>query len=199
MTYKLIGEGTPVRLFVAGLHGDEWKETSDILEDMQAPKEGSLALIPFVHAHPYISTLDDSYFTGPGLPIIRAIEELKPDIYLELHSYSAKNLLALTGPDRLEHAGVPAFSRLDHDVLLGSVGPLIRRKYFPARALCLTFEIQKANEASKRHARELVNFVGGCTGRDEFISFMFRRYPLQAGNVIRDYRNFYGQMGKDDI
>jgi hypothetical protein len=194
MSYRILGQGLPVRLFVAGLHGEEWKDTSDILENIQAPKEGTLAVIPVVSTGNYVSTLDDTYFTGIGLPIIKAVEDLHPDVYIELHSYSAKNLVALTEPDRIERVGVPAFSRLDHDLLLGSVGPFIRRKYFPAQALCLTFEIQKDNHMSKQHATELIDIVKECRSKEEFIRFMFRRYPRQAESVIRDYRNFYGSL-----
>jgi hypothetical protein len=192
MAYRILGHGDPVRLFVAGLHGNEWKDTSDILENIRAPGKGTLAVIPVVSKGNYVSTLDDSYFTDIGQAIIEAVEELHPVIYIELHSYSAKNLAALTEQDRLERVGVPAFSRLEHDVLLGSVGPFIRRKYFPAQALCLTFEIQKGNPVSKQHASELINVVKECTSKEDFIRYMFRRYPKQAENVIRDYRKFYG-------
>ncbi|WP_292464598.1 DUF2119 domain-containing protein [Methanolobus sp.] len=192
MSYKILGQGLPVRLFVAGLHGNEWKDTSDILENVQAPEKGTLAVIPVVSTGNYVSTLDDSYFTTIGQSITEAVEELHPDIYIELHSYSAKNLSALTEPDRLQRVGVPAFSRLNYGVLLGSVGPFIRRKYFPAQALCLTFEIQKDNVMSKKYATELIGIVKECTSKEEFVRFMFRRYPKQAENVIRDYRNFYG-------
>jgi hypothetical protein len=197
MSYRILGQGLPIRLFVAGLHGEEWKDTSDILENIQAPKKGTLAVIPVVSAGNYVSTLDDTYFTSIGQPIIEAVEELHPCIYIELHSYSAKNLEALTDPDRLKRAGVPAFSRLEHDVLLGSVGPFIRRKYFLPQALCLTFEIQKDNPLSKQHAAELIDIVKECRSKVEFVRFMFSRYPEQAKNVIRDYRNFYGLQ--DDL
>ncbi len=192
MAYRILGYGDPVRLFVAGLHGNEWEDTSDILENIRAPGKGTLAVIPVVSKGNYVSTLDDSYFTDTGQSIIEAVEELHPAIYIELHSYSAKNLAALTEPGRLERVGVPAFSRLEHDVLLGSVGPFIRRKYFPAQALCLTFEIQKGNPLSKQHASELINVVKECISKEDFIRYMFSRYPKQAENVIRDYRNFYG-------
>jgi hypothetical protein len=199
MAYRVLGYGAPIRLFVAGLHGSEWKDTSDILENIHAPKEGTLAVIPVVSTGDYVSTLDDTYFTTTGKSIIEAVEELHPDIYIELHSYSAKNLSALTEPDRLKRVGVPAFSRLEHGVLLGSVGPFIRRKYFPAQALCLTFEIQKDNAMSKKYATELIGIVKECTSKEEFVRFMFRRYPRQAENVIRDYRNFYGLQDEPSL
>ena len=199
MAYRVLGYGAPIRLFVAGLHGSEWKDTSGILENIRAPKEGTLAVIPVVSTGDYVSTLDDTYFTTTGQSIIEAVEELHPDIYIELHSYSANNLSALTEPDRLKRVGVPAFSRLEHDVLLGSVGPFIRRKYFTAQALCLTFEIQKNNTLSKKHATEIIDVVKECTSKEDFIRFMFKRYPKQAENVIRDYRNFYGLQDEPSL
>ena len=198
MSYRILGEGKPVRLFVAGLHGDEWKDTSDILENIEAPKTGTLAVIPLVSDGNYISTLDDRYFTDIGIPIIEAVEQLNPEVYIEIHSYSAENLEALTGANRLDRIGVPAFSRLDHDVLLGSVAPYIRRKYFPQDALCLTFEIQKENPGSKEYARNIINRMKEFTSRDEFLNCMLERYPKQARKAIDDYKKFYG-LSDDQI
>nr|WP_321498744.1 DUF2119 domain-containing protein [uncultured Methanolobus sp.] len=198
MSYRILGEGKPVRLFVAGLHGDEWKDTSDILENIEAPKTGTLAVIHLVSDGNYISTLDDRYFTDIGIPIIEAVEQLNPEVYIEIHSYSAENLEALTGANRLDRIGVPAFSRLDHDVLLGSVAPYIRRKYFPQDALCLTFEIQKENPGSKEYARTIINRMKEFTSRDEFLNCMLERYPKQARKAIDDYKKFYG-LSDDQI
>ena len=198
MSYRILGKGKPVRLFVAGLHGDEWKDTSDILENIEAPGEGTLAVIPLVSKGNYISTLDDRYFTEIGTPIIEAVEELRPEVYIEIHSYSAENIEKLTGAQRLDRIGVPAFSRLDHDVLLGSVSPHIRRKYFPQEALCLTFEIQKGNALSKEYATKLINRMKEFTSRDEFLNCMLERYPRQARKAIEDYKNFYG-LSDDEL
>ncbi|TGC09548.1 DUF2119 domain-containing protein [Methanolobus halotolerans] len=192
MSYKIQGKGRPVRLFVAGLHGNEWKDTTDILENMGAPEKGTLATIPLVSKGNYISTLDDNYFTEAGQVIIDTVEELRPEVYIELHSYSAENLEKLTGSERLERTGVPAFSQLDHGVLLGSVAPSIRRKYFPPEALCLTFEIQKENSLSKQYASKMINRMKEFTSRDEFLKCMLRRYPEQARKAIEDYKKFYG-------
>ncbi|WMW22590.1 DUF2119 domain-containing protein [Methanolobus mangrovi] len=197
MSYRILGEGKPVRLFVAGLHGEEWKDTSDILEGIEAPQKGTLAIIPLVNKGNYISTLDDNYFTDIGTPIIEAVEELRPDIYIEIHSYSAENLIKLTEPERLDRIGVPAFSRLDHDVLLGSVAPYIRRKYFPQDALCLTFEIQKENALSKQYAAKIIDQMKEFVSKEDFLKCMLKRYPKQAKKAIEDYRNFYG-LSNDD-
>jgi hypothetical protein len=93
---------------------------------------------------------------------------------------------------------VPAFSKLDHDVLLGSVAPYIRRKYFSQAALCLTFEIQKENVLSKEYATKLINKMKEFTSRDEFLSCMLEKYPKQARKAIEDYKNFYG-LSDDEL
>ncbi len=59
---KIYGHGKPVRLFVAGLHGDEWKDTTEILMGIKPPEKGTLALIPLVKRGKYISTLDPDYY-----------------------------------------------------------------------------------------------------------------------------------------
>lgn len=192
MYYTILGEGRPIRLFVAGLHGNEWKDTSDILEDMEAPKIGSLVIIPLVSKGNYISTLDDNYFTDWGKEIIATIEELKPEVYIELHSYSAENKEKLTDPERINKIGVPAFSILDNDVLLGSVAPYIRREYFPMDSLCLTFEIQKENPNSKDYAARFIKRMKDCNSKDDFIEFMLKRYPKQARKAIENFKRFYG-------
>ena len=169
MSLKILGNGKPVRLFVAGLHGNEWKDTSDILENIEAPETGTLAIIPLVNKENYISTLNESYFTDIGQEIIAAIEQLIPEIYIELHSYSAENQSKLTDPERIDKIGVPAFSKLDNDMLLGSVAPYIRRKYFPIDALCLTFEIQKNNQSSKEYATRFIDRMKECNSNEDFL------------------------------
>jgi hypothetical protein len=197
MPIKILGHGRPMRLFVSGLHGNEWKDTSDILENIETPETGSLAVIPLVNKVDYISTLNENYFADIGQTIIAAIKELNPDIYIELHSYSAENKAKLTDPERINNIGVPAFSKLDHDVLLGSVAPYIRRNYFPIDALCLTFEIQKDNPDSKKYATRIINKMKDCTSKDDFIEFMLKRYPEQAKKAIENFKRFYGIQDED--
>lgn len=192
MKYKVMGDGDPIRLFVGGLHGNEWMDTSDILEKLEPPTVGSLAVIPVVCKEKYVSTLEESYYRTLGKPIIRAVEELRPSIYIEFHSYSKQNQKMLTGTDRIHKTGVPAYSQLDNDVLLGSVSPIIRRNYFPVEALCLSFEIQKKNPISREYGSKIARKMKECLSRDHFIKKLKKRYPVQAKKVIEDYRDFYG-------
>lgn len=190
--YKILGNGEPVRLFVGGLHGNEWIDTSDILEGLQAPKIGTLIIMSVIVKNQYISTLDNTYYSTLGSPIIKTIKELCPSIYVEFHSYSKKNKDSLTDTDRIEKKGVPAFSELNYDVLMGSVSPIIRKELFTCNDLCLSFEIQKDNPLSKKYTKKLAVKLKECLSKDQFIIQFSLKYPQQSKKVIEDYRNFYG-------
>lgn len=191
---KVSGHGKPVRLFVAGLHGDEWKDTTEILLKIRAPERGTLALIPLVQRGEYTSTLDPAYYPVMGKSILEAIEALNPEIYIELHSYSRENLEKLAGRDRLERIGVPAYSVLKAGVLLGSVSPQVRKKYFPKEALCLSFEIQKESPESREFVECILEVLKETGSRDEFIEYLKNEFPEQARKAIEDYRRFYGEI-----
>jgi hypothetical protein len=191
---KIYGNGKPTRLFVAGLHGEEWKDTTGILKSLKPPKTGTLALIPLVNNGKYISTLETDYYPKTGKKIIEAIEILKPEIYVELHSYARENFEKLTGKDRFNRIGVPAYSVLKEGVLLGSVSPFIRKKYFSKEALCLSFEIQKGNQRSRKFTALILDTLKETQSRDEFIEYLKKEFPLQANKAIEDYRLFYGEM-----
>jgi hypothetical protein len=191
---RVYGHGEPVRLFVAGLHGNEWKDTTEILMKIKPPERGTLALIPLVRKGEYTSTLDPAYYPIMGRSILEAIEALNPDIYIELHSYSRKNLENLAGKDRLERIGVPAYSILKSGVLLGSVSPWVRKKYFPKEALCLSFEIQKGNSESREFAAIMLDVLKETESRDKFIAFLKKEFPEQASKAMEDYRRFYGEI-----
>ena len=189
---KIYGSGSPIRLFVAGLHGNEWHDTSELLFNTTPPQNGTLAVIPIVNYGEYISTLDDKYYTTLGSRIINAVNRLQPSIYVELHSYSADNLGKLIDNERINKTGVPAYSELKDGVLLGSVAPYIRLNHFTMDALCLSFEIQKDSERSILFAAELLDVVKNCVKRDDFIEYLEERYPLQARKAIENYKRFYG-------
>jgi len=191
---KTYGNGRPIRLFVAGLHGEEWKDTTGMLKAIKAQKAGTLVLIPLVSSGNYISTLEADYYPGTGKKIIKAIEELKPEIYVELHSYAVEKLEKLTGKDRLDRIGVPAYSILKEGVLLGSVSPWIRKEYFPKEALCLSFEIQKGNVKSREFTALILDVLKDTRSRDEFIEYLKKEFPVQAKKAIDDYRRFYGEI-----
>ena len=87
---------------------------------------------------------------------------------------------------------MPAYSVLKEGVLLGSVSPWIRKKYFPKEALCLSFELQKENIESRKFTARMLEVLKETQSRDEFIEYLKKEFPVQAKKAIEDYRQFYG-------
>jgi len=186
-----LGSGDPKRLFVGGLHGNEWRRTSAILERLSAPRRGTLAIIPKLTDRPYISTLDDRYYDAYGRILIAAINEIMPAIYLELHSYH--DFDSLTDPMRIERRGVPAYIELEDGILIGSISPILRRRCFSMHNLCISIETpEKGSHGSQRVLKRLLDFTKDCESRDEFIDFILDRYPEQGRLAIENYKRFYG-------
>ena len=186
----ILGSGDPRRLFVGGLHGDEWMHTSALLESLDAPETGTLVIIPKLTDRAYVSTLDDRYYEGYGRDLVAAIEEIKPAIYLELHSYS--DFYGLTDSGRIDEKGVPAYVELEDRVLVGSISPILRRICFSVRDFCVSFEIPAGEDQSQKLAKELLDFTKDCVSVTEFVDFMLGRYPEQGRRAIDNYMRFYG-------
>lgn len=115
-----------------------------------------------------------------------------PDIYVELHSYSSKNFDKLVSNTRIDDVGVPGFSILEENVLMGSSSPHIRKDHFLVETLCLTFEIERLNFKSKEFATKILDVVKESHSRDDFINYMMAHYPVVAKKAIEDYKRFYG-------
>lgn len=156
------------------------------------PEIGTFAVIPIVDNGEYVSTLDERYYTTLGRKIIDAVDILHPNIYVELHSYSAANYAKLTDEDRINKTGVPAYIELKDGVLLGSVAPYIRLKYFQMDSLCISFEIQRNNERSLHFAAKLLDVVKNCVKRDDFVEYLEEMFPRQGKKAIENYKRFYG-------
>ena len=185
-----LGSGDPKRLFVGGLHGDEWVHTSALLESLDAPRTGTLVVIPKLTDRAYVSTLDNRYYEGYGRDLVAAIEEIKPAIYLELHSYS--DFEGLTDFRRIDKKGVPAYVELEDGILIGSISPILRRRCFSVRDFCVSFEIPAEGRGSQKLVKELLDFTKDCVSVAGFVDFMLSRYPEQGRRAIADYRRFYG-------
>jgi len=191
---QIYGSGRPIRLFVAGLHGMEWEDTTEILKNITPPKIGTLVLIPLVSKGAYVSTLDPGYYPGLGDKILKVVEKFKPEIYIEVHSYSGENFEKLTGKNRLQEEGVPPYSVLEAGVLMGSVSPHIRRRYFPKEALCLSFEIEKGKADSKTFVAGMLEILKETETRNEFFEYLKQKYPEQTKKAVEDYIHFYGEI-----
>ena len=194
MLMKISGKGRPHRLFVAGLHGAEWKDTSDILLRMTPPATGMVAVLPVIDKGDYLSTLDPEYYHDRGALIPEAIEQIDPDVYVELHSYSAGNLAKLTDRGRVDRVGVPGFCALEDGVLLGSVSPHIQQDHLSSDTLCLSFEIQRSNERSRTFAIRMLDVVKECGSKEDFLNYLLEHYPVQAKKAIEDYRAFQNSL-----
>ena len=94
----------------------------------------------------------------------------------------------------MDRIGVPAYSVLKEGVLLGSVSPWIRKKYFPKEALCLSFEIQKENFRSGEFVAGILEVLKEAESREGFIEYLKKEFPEQAKKAIEDYRQFYGEI-----
>jgi len=192
---KRYGGGAPVRLLAAGLHGDEWRSTSKRLEGLTTPAVGTLLVIPKVSGREYMSTLDKDYYTKYAPLLLDTIRINKPQIYLELHSYSSKNFSDLTDKNRLEQEGAPAYIEIESGILMGSVSPHIRVDYFSPYDLCISFEMPKhPSEESLRVIDRLVGVVKGCESRSDFVEYMKKHYPRQISAAIKNYLRFYGHL-----
>ena len=79
-------------------------------------------------------------------------------------------------------------------MLLGSVSPWVRRKYFPKEALCLSFELRKGSMESREFTSRMLEILKEIQLRDEFIEYMKKEFPAQAKKAMEDYRQFYGEI-----
>lgn len=142
--YRFIDKGEgPTKLFVGGIHAHEGETTIDFFKSLPFSdfSEGKIFIYNFDNT-PYISTLKKEYFdSNMGKYIINLIKKHKPDFYTELHCYNIKNHKKLTFKDRMESQGVPPLINLENNVLISSVSPLIRIKYFKMETVCKTLEI----------------------------------------------------------
>jgi len=192
---KRYGSGVPIRLLVAGLHGDEWKSTSERLKQLTPPGTGTLLILQKVSDRNYMSTLDKDYYTEYAPQLLDTIKTYRPGIYLELHSYSEENFSVLTGVGRLEQEGVPAYIEIESGILMGSVSPHIREDYFSPYDLCISFEMPKnPSEVSLKVIDQLLDVVKECSRRSSFVEYMKKHYPEQTSAAIKNYLRFYGHL-----
>ncbi|MCD4846441.1 MAG: DUF2119 domain-containing protein [Methanosarcinales archaeon] len=192
---KRYGSGAPVRLLVAGLHGDEWRSTSKRLKGLTTPTLGTLLVMLKVSDREYMSTLDKDYYIKYAPLLLDAIRTYRPQIYLELHSYSSRNFAVLTDKGRLEQEGIPAYIEIESGILMGSVSPHIRVDYFSPYDLCISFEMPKhPSEESLRVIDRLVGVVKECESRSDFVEYMKKHYPRQTSAAIKNYLRFYGHL-----
>jgi hypothetical protein len=199
MFFKVLGSSNPTRLFVAGIHGDEEAITRPIFEMMIKDIKiisGRLVVVSLSRDCPYISTLNEAYYDSTnGKKLLELIQEYRPGIYVELHTYKIDNHSNLIDPDRRKKIGVPPFTDLEEKVLIGSVSPLIRTSKFRREDFCFTLEMPDPHsEKALQIALHILRSISLSTSRGEILEKLREQYPLQIQEVEKNFREFFNDM-----
>jgi len=185
--YNNFENNVPKKLFLAGIHGNESKYTSQILENLQKnisnlKASGNVIIVPeLVKDSKYYSTLNPKYYeTEEGISLLKLIEKYNPEFYFEIHSYSKKSYSNLTELKRVDLKGIPPFVDLNKGVLMASISPILREK-FKETDFCMTIEVPnwKVLEVEKQ-VLEILEFGILSKNRNEMIEKIFNKYPKAA-------------------
>lgn len=194
--FKKLGEGSPIRLFVSGLHGDEHKTTNPVLKKFskhisEDETKGKIILSSLNDGkQEYISTLESEYYeTEAGQKLLSLINSHDPSIYLELHSYS--NYSDLTNENRMEKEGVPPLVDLGSGILAGSVSPFLRRK-FNENDFCFLLDIPKGKGINEE-LWKIMKIIAKGEDRGEIVQKLSTMYPEQMKQMVKHYLEFYGK------
>ncbi len=197
------GEG-PVKLFIGGVHGSEGETSIKLINRLKKEDfaDGQIYIYNFDKS-PYISTVNEEYYTSEmGLKIIDLIKKYNPDFYTELHCYNIKNFEKLTNRSRLKTQNVPPLIDCGEYILVSSVSPLIRTKYFTKETICKTLEIpclhneeklkfaednyQFDAEKSINRYMDVLKLITISTSREDFTERISKDYPKQV-DLAREY------------
>jgi hypothetical protein len=186
----------PTRIFIGGVHGKEGLTTINLIKQLSDDdvNEGKLLLYNCPET-PYISTLDPLYYHTPmGVKILNLIKTYKPEIYVELHCYKPESYLKLIDRDRKKRIGVPPLIELEHGVLISSVAPYLRTKFFKREDICITLEMPcKPTETSTNIYLEVMEAIAGSSNRTELENKLKIKYPLQIIRAQRYAAEFFGE------
>ena len=199
MFFKVLGSSNPTRLFVAGIHGDEEAITRPIFEMMIKDikiTSGRLVVVSLSRDCPYISTLNEAYYDSTnGKKLLELIQEYRPGIYVELHTYKRDNHLNLIDPERRKKIGVPPFTELEEKVLIGSVSPFIRTSEFRREDFCFTLEMPDPySEKALKIALQILRSISLSSSRGEILEKLREQYPLQIQEAEKNFREFFNDM-----
>lgn len=193
---KRVGRGDPTRLFVGGLHGDEYGATEPYLQELSErfsvdDIDGGLVLANVVEDGEYVSTLEERYYgTKAGRRLLSLIKRYEPSIYVELHSYDENKVDRLTDDDRTRKRGVPPLTDLGSGVLAGSVSPLLRR-HFDREDFCFLLDLPKGHEPHMEAVLEVLDWIATGCGADEIIFRLLEEYPAETEEMVGNYLEFY--------
>ena len=203
--YRCIDKGNgPTKLFVGGIHGHEGETTINFLKSLSSSdfSNGKTFIYNFDNS-PYISTLKKEYYDSKiGKYIIKLIKKHKPDFYTELHCYNIKNYKKLISQNRRESQGVPPLIELKNQILISSISPLIRTKYFPMETVCKTLEIPCLDKNSFNEGYRdfgfntylnVIKLIAKSDNRKEFEEEMKKIYPDQVKLAIKYSNEVFGK------
>ena len=199
--YRLVAsEEGPTKLFVGGLHGDEGLYTAPILERLAKEEipTGEVIIVPcLVEEGKYIGVLSEEYYrSGAGMNLLQLIQEYKPAFYFELHAYSEQSYSKLTDPERVNKIGVPHFVDLGDGVLIGSIAPILRRK-FTLSDFCITIEMPKWQiKKIKQRVLEILMIGLSKTDREGIMREFRLRYPAQTKIAEKLFYQYYRNILK---
>ncbi|MBB6401163.1 hypothetical protein HNP92_000448 [Methanococcus maripaludis] len=188
--YNNFENNVPKKLFLAGIHGNESKYTSQILENLQKnisnlKVSGNVIIVPeLVKDSKYYSTLNPKYYeTAEGNSLLKLIEKYKPEFYFEIHSYSEKSYSNLTELKRVDLKGIPPFVDLNNGVLMASISPILREK-FKKSDFCMTLEVPNWKVLEVENiVLEILEFAVLSKNRNEMIEKIFNKYPKSANRA----------------
>jgi len=190
-------EEGPIKLFVGGLHGDEGAHTAPILERLaqETVKAGEAIIVPSLVEHStYIGVLAEEYYQSEaGMRLLQLISEYNPSFYFELHAYGEQSYARLTDPEREKRIGVPQFVDMGGGVLIGSISPILRRK-FTMHDFCMTIEVPKwrsEREEVKEQVRDILRIALKHTEREALMQEYRRTYPKHVKKAEELFYKYY--------
>ncbi|MDR3292244.1 MAG: DUF2119 domain-containing protein [Methanobrevibacter sp.] len=195
------------KLFVGGIHGKEGLTTIKFFKSL-IPNDFSngKTLIYNFDESPYISTLNKKYYNSKiGKELIAIIKKYKPDFYIELHCYNIKNYKNLVDDKRRDHQGVPPLIELNNKVLVSSVSPIIRKKYFKREDVCKIIEIPCLKDNDSLKSKEFnenlaiktylnfIKIIAISKNREDFEKRVIAIYPKQVDLAIKYAKEIFGK------
>jgi len=179
------------RLLVGGLHRDESSITEPILRALEGcePESGSVVLAD-LGGTSRLSTLDERFYTArEGKELTALIDEVHPQLYVELHTYMPSSYGRLTSASRMDIEGVPPLIELEAGILHASTSPVLRAM-FAAEDLCLLLEVPGGAEEV---ALDLLKSAISCSSKGEYVELIKSKYPEQVAAGMRLFESFYGE------
>lgn len=102
-----------------------------------------------------------------------------------------KTIKKLVDPERRWKYGVPPLIELEDGILIGSVSPHIRTKYFKKKDVCITLEMPCSCEQLSKYVK-ILKYIVTSKNRKDLENKMYKEYPKQV-EIAREYaREFFG-------